>query len=533
MRKGIITVGCLLVAGCGAFSGESDPPAATPPGDAPTNNGQTPSDNATNVPPVGGTAVAGVYVSASLGLDGATGSAAHPLKKLADAIALAKAQNLPVNACAETYAEAVTLVDGVSMFGYLDCTKEWVRGAANAKIVSPTSPAMTAASITLPTRIAGFDVQAPDLDALAAADAPASIALSVRDSKNLTFSAFVARAGKGAPGANGAAAATNAATFSAPGNARDQYAPCAGLLKPTFCTNAGVGPNTSSAPGGTATCALGGAGGAGGVSGAPRIFLDGGMILNPSIPPQDGQAGGGAAPGAGGTNGGNGANGGDGTPGLNGANGQWLLTADGFAVGNGTAGAGGSPGAGGGGGGATTVFWDAAGNVSAQPGSGYYITASGAGGGAGGCAGQAGTPGTGGGASIAAFVVRSAVTFEQSRLESAAGGRAGKGTLGTIGTPGQAGLVGLTRKKLSGTPPALMTIHITGDGGTGGSGGSGGASGHGAPGPSIALAYSGDRPTLTGTDLAPGPAGEGQPELTNPSTVPAIAGISEAEHHIQ
>jgi hypothetical protein len=77
---------------------------------------------------------------------------------------------------------------------------------------------------------------------------------------------------------------------------------------------------------------------------------------------------------------------------------------------------------------------------------------------------------------------------------------------------------------------------IAGAGGAGGSGGNGGNAGHGAPGPSIALAYGDARPTIEDSELAPGPAGDGQPELRRDAAgglpakvLPAVEGVSLAE----
>jgi hypothetical protein len=133
-------------------------------------------------------------------------------------------------------------------------------------------------------------------------------------------------------------------------------------------------------------------------------------------------------------------------------------------------------------------------------------------------------------------VIDSIVTFERARIESSDGGRAGKGNLGTPGIAGGKGGKGITYPG----PGMFMNYQITGRGGDGGSGGSGGASGHGAPGPSLALAYSKTRPTTTETVLAPGPAGAGQPLLkrtvggtVGDKVLPAVVGVSAAEHQIQ
>jgi hypothetical protein len=116
-------------------------------------------------------------------------------------------------------------------------------------------------------------------------------------------------------------------------------------------------------------------------------------------------------------------------------------------------------------------------------------------------------------------VIDSAITFDHVRIETSDGGRAGLGNLGTLGTTGGTGGAGAN---VSGTI-------FTGKGGVGGNGGNGGNAGHGAPGPSLALAYSGDKPTLAECDLAPGKGGAGQPTLTRASgsPLPAVTGVSE------
>ena len=513
MRREVAMVGCIVLVGCA----HSD--SAAPPDDEPVNGNPT----------VDAAAAVAVYVSSSLGTDGANGTITHPVHTLAAAIALAKAQNLPVHACAEGYTEAVTLADGVSMYGYLDCKHDWLQGTINATIAAPTSPAVIASSITLPTRFAGFDVRAPDFDASTSANAPASasIAVSVRDSTNLTFTSVLAHAGKGAQGADGTAALANTAAYGPGLPSFDQFDPCAGIPKPLFCTNSAFVPTASASAGGTVACTIG-TGNPGGATGAPRIYRNGSVVTSiaKSIA---GAPGAGPSAGAGGIvvsgAGRDGMPGGPGAAGIDGANGQWLLTAEGYAVGNGVAGTAGVAGSGGGGGAAADILFTATGVPDTVATAGYMETAIAASGGAGGCAGQAGTPGTGGGASIAALVVRSTVTFEQGRLESSAGGRAGRGALGSAGTGGEPAGAGFTRG----------AVLISGGGGKGGDGGRGGVSGHGAPGPSIALAYTGARPSLTQTNLAPGKAGEGQPALTGlagTGSLPAATGVSEAEHQI-
>lgn len=532
MRSVLVGLLATTVMACGVFSSSDDAPkedpASPPPG--------TPQDNATP-PPLGGQAPVGVYVSSSQGQDDGSGSSVRPLKTLASAFAKAKEQGLRVIACAEEYTENVTLLDGVSAYGYYDCKKTpWERGAPRAVIRAAASPAVIAKGITQPTRLEGFEVRSPDLDSAPATDTTGtSIALEVRDSIGLSLSELLLHAGKGAPGTDGAEGALNSRTASSDGTAAvDQHS----TLCPAFLEAQGnCGTIKIPGPaGGTTTCAIGPAGGPGGRGGDGRIWLSG----TPGS--EAGEQGGRplvatTATGVGGLNANanglgigaaalRGANGAEGT---DGNNGSWSLVATGFVRGNGTQGTVGGPGQGGGGGaGAGGYFTANGGSTSAPPGTPYVATATGGGGAGGGCGGQPGTPATGGGASVGALVIASVVTFEHARIETSSGGKAGLGNLGTSGIVGGTGGAG-----------TVHTIPTTGKGGDGGAGGSGGASGHGAPGPSIALAWSKTKPTLTEVDLAPGPRGAGQPALSKvvggtvgTKLLPAVVGESKAEHEI-
>jgi hypothetical protein len=528
MRRVFAGVLSATVAACGIF-GASDEPAASeeqpPPG--------TPQDNA-QPPAVGGGPPVGIYVSSSQGQDDGSGSSVRPLKTLKQAFALAKERGLRVIACAEEYPENLVLVDGVSAFGYYDCKKTpWERGAPRAILRAPATPAVLATGITLPTRLEGFEVRAPDLDGTTATDeAGTSIALEVRESKGLIVSESLLHAGKGASGSDGKDGATNSVMVGVNGsNASDQHERvCSGMFA-ELCSKHLI----SGGPGGTTTCAIGAAGGPGGQGGDGRDYIDmaasdvpGDPRGRPFVATTETAIGGLNAQANGFGVGLNGPGGAAGTEGTDGANGTWSLTAKGFVRGNGIAGKPGSPGQGGGGGAGTVANWSSTGvNTSLPAGSTNYATATGGGGGAGGCAGQPGTPGTGGGASIGALVIDSGVTFEKTRIEAADGGRAGKGNLGTVGTPGTSGG--------NGTTHAIMT---TGHGGNGGSGGAAGVSGHGAPGPSIALAFTSTRPTTTDTELAPSPGVAGQPEVNRTSAsgtkvIPASPGASFNDYEIK
>jgi len=537
MRSVLLGLMATTVVACGVFGSTDDAPAKEDPGLPPPS---TPQDNSTPPPAVGGEAPVGVYVSSSQGQDDGSGSAVRPLKTLARAFALAKEKGLRVIACAEEYAENVTLIDGVSAYGYYDCKKTpWERGAPRAIVRAPASPAVIAKGITQPTRLEGFEVRSPDLDGTPATDTEGtSIALEVRGSNGLTVSEVLLHAGKGAPGTDGVEGPLNSRTATSNGTAAvDQHT----TLCPAFLEASGK-CGTIKVPGpagGVTTCAIGPAGGPGGQGGDGRIY-----VINKQPGTELGEQHG--RPLVGTTSTGVGAananpsalgigaaalRGANGTEGTDGQNGTWSLAASGFVRGNGTQGGAGGPGQGGGGGAGTGAGFQSNGAVGFPVGllnTDYFATATGGGGAGGGCGGQAGTPATGGGASVGALVIDSVVTFERSRIESSSGGKAGKGNLGTSGTTGGTGGDG-----------AVQTISVTGKGGDGGPGGNGGASGHGAPGPSIALAYSTKKPTLTAVDLAPGPAGAGQPQLSKlvggtvgTKLLPAATGESTAEYAI-
>lgn len=514
MRKVVVGLAGVVLVSCGVF-GSADEEEQTPPPETGAGPAAPPEENAT--PPVDGVAIDGVFVSSTRGFEDGDGSPRAPLKTLAAGLALAKKVGKRAIVCAESYAEAVELLDGVSAYGYFDCTvSPWKKTDRRAKVASPKSPAVVARKLTLPSRIEGFEFVAPDAGTGPITDprAASSIGLYVRDSKSLTLDNVLVHAGLGTDGTDGAEPTPNVQSGSIngmPGTA--QVAQCTSM----FCN---LVERQSGGAGGTSTCAVGGNGGPGGQGGDGRWYNP--NPVNPNGFSTSGRPGtASASTNAGGPLAGAGNAGNRGDDGSDGSNGAWTLDVDGFLPGDGTAGTNGLPGQGGGGGGGNENYICASGlPCSAGNGTGYWGAASGSGGGAGGCAGLAGTPGTGGGASIAALIVDSDVTFSNAKLEATRGGRGGKGSLGTDGLAGGTG----------GTP-----VDHAGRGGGGGRGGAGGLSGHGAPGPSIALAFRGKRPTTTATELAPGEAAAGQPELSKPvfggtKTLPAATGVAKPEH---
>jgi hypothetical protein len=451
-----------------------------------------------------------------------SGSAVRPFKTLAHAFALAKEMKVRVIACAESYDETLVLLDGVSAYGYYDCTTaQWTRVTRRAVVQSKTSPALTASGITLPTRIDGFELVAPDAEP-GTTPAGSSIGMVVRASTNLVFGEVLLHAGKPGDGADGAAAPVNTHLASPIGKNGDGR----GLCDPFVANcNYATGP---SGPSGACTVESAGPGGKGGngswyvdqVRQNQVTACDGSPAVATT---QTAKGGVGNANGSTGLIGGAvfGANGATGANGTNGANGAWQFDVEGFVAGGGTPGTKGSPGQGAGGGGGSVHYL---GDGQGPGGNGLYATAKGSAGGAGGCPGQVSMPGAGGGASIGALVYTSFVRFEKSRIETSKGGRAGRGFLGGPGIAGGAG--------------GSTGIAYAGTGGTGGSGGSAGYSGHGAPGPSLAIAFSGVKPTLDDqVVLAPGEGGDGWPDETDPvnafRSLPGVQGMSVDEHEIK
>jgi len=514
LRGGVLVgVFAILAGGCGGFGEEegkgTDQPA------------RTPEENAVPPPtgPVNGEPIKGIYVSASQGKPGASGVPGSPVPTIKEGLAIAKREGLPVLVCAEEYKENIELLDGVSAYGDFDCSSTlWARGAKRAVVRAPVSPAVVGRNITSSTRIEGFEILAPDLDAAVAKDREGtSVALDVRASKALIVSKSLLRGGKGAPGTDGAAGPANEVAGERAGKPGEPLAAwdCLGTFGFTICQSRTF---YSGPLGPSVTCTVGAAPGPGGRGGSGAVYSDGLKQGEPNVQGQPAVAT--AQTAQGGTAGVVGTNGSPGPIGTDGANGSWRFDGEGFVIGDGAAGGEGGPGQGGGGGSGTSVPTC---SPVACPYAGYWHSSTGGSGAAGGCGGLAGTPGTGGGASIGALLINAEVTFTSATIESSQGGAAGKGS---FGGPGRAGGLGGAAGGGSGTTK----------GGDGGAGGAGGVSGHGAPGPSIAVVFTGKRPVYDAeTKRVPGPAGTGHPEAglatpTGTKVLPAISGVAKDEH---
>src|SRR5262249_25611421 len=105
----------------------------------------------------------GVFVSSSLGADGAAGSKSAPLKALAEAIT--RANGRPIYACAEVFAGSVTLASGTEIYGGLDCTKDWSYVGASKKSAltgDADKPALTIESTASGAKVEDFTITAPN-----------------------------------------------------------------------------------------------------------------------------------------------------------------------------------------------------------------------------------------------------------------------------------------------------------------------------------------------------------------------------------
>ena len=157
----------------------------------------------------------GVFVSSSLGADDNAGTKLAPFKALEQAID--KAPGRRVYVCAEELAGSVTLAIGTSIYGGLDCTKEWAYVGATQKsalVGDADTVALTIASTATGAEVADFTITA------AGAKTPGSSSIAVLvDQATATFSRCDLRAADGAIGAAGDDAPSMPALAGVNGNA--------------------------------------------------------------------------------------------------------------------------------------------------------------------------------------------------------------------------------------------------------------------------------------------------------------------------
>lgn len=508
---------------CGVFGSDDAAEAPPPQGEIQ----QRPDAPLPVAPPVGGPAnpseltnAFGVFVATS-GNDSADGSREHPLARIQAGIDLAKRLGKRVYVCGGTYREALVVASSISVISGLDCAGgDWRVGGSRARVESPTSPAIQARDLTAPTRIESLDVVAPP----ATDPGASSVALLASNATALVVASSKLTASDGAKGADGTDGAqlTDAATASGARSVPAQSCSQRFNIDAVSCINLYKPPPT---PGGTNVCAgapgiVAQAGGIGGAAGAwepyqpPPIFVAGMPVQGPrafrffqqnaSLDATPGSVLTGAA-------------GVDGSPGAN-AGAIGTLSREGYVAAEGTRGNDGTTGSGGSGGsGGKPEGIPPAASANGEK----WFGNAGASGGAGGCPGLAGTPGKGGGASIAALLDASEVTFDGTELVAGRGGDAGLGSFGSEPTAG--GAPGANDAALGFTAAQL-----------GGRGGAAGVSGNGSAGPSLGVAHVGPAPKVVGaTKIVPGAGGALVAErsrtdaLGTTTTVPATAaGVS-------
>lgn len=468
----------LALAGTACSGFDAEPDATPGPTQLPPRSDDEASE-APKAPPVGGPASTseltdafGIFVSMD-GKADAAGTTASPIASVQAAIDLAKRAGKRVYVCTGTYREALVIADSISVIGGLACERgEWRTSDGRTRIESPTSPAVRATDIASPTRIEGLDIIAPK----ATTPSASSIGLIADKASALVIARSKIVAGDGGNGDHGTEGTQLTTPASARGGAGYHAAQCA--LGGTCYTGFTL-VRPGAAAGGTNPCdgAPGHAaegGGSGGRGGLWEVFQDvnfyfrvyGGAINNADNGVKTLTSAAGAS-----------------SP--DGANGALVgtLSPDGYVPATGIAGTDGAPGKGGNGGSGRSPYPTIDPQTSSA--NGVWRGYGGAGGGAGGCPGLAGTPGKGGGASIAALLINSAMTFETSELVAARGGDAGLGTFGSTPTAGGA---------------AGFVVGFGGsafiDGQPGGQGGSAGISGNGSSGPSLGIAHVGLAPKL-------------------------------------
>ncbi len=461
-----------------------------------------------------------IFVDTVTGNDGNPGTIASPKQTIGAGI-LAAAAATPVKdvyISKGTYAEAITLVDGVSLYGGYDAANTWQRATANTTTIqSPTTVGIVAQNLT----VASNEVQLVTVVSASASvaqpngDGSSSIAVLVVNSNTLTLRGCTLRPGNGfngsagadgSPGAPGAIGG-NASGSTQGGGGGSNCGAIGGAGGP------GVTGPAPGDPGSTGTQAagggVGGTGGGGGNSGSCSSTTassggDAPLPGSPGGPPPGGQ-------GATGTNGAAAAN-----FGVFDSSGNYLPP-------SGNVGGPGSAGGGGGGGGS--------GGGSAHGTCGNACTdcvgltsGAGGGGGGGGCGGSSGSGGRGGGGSFAIVVVGTSFTpvvLDTDVMATGSGGSGGSGGNGGLGGNGGAGGNGAAGQSFGGSSCFLFSCNAysAGNGAYGsqaGAGGRGGGAAGGTGGPSVCVAYKGvPLPTLTNSTCTTGVPSSGGPGGSN------------------
>jgi hypothetical protein len=436
----------------------------------------------------------GVFVAGS-GADNASGTAAAPLRTIAEGLAQALRQRKPrVFVCQGHYGESIRLGSAqgdISVYGGLGCIGAWSWTGGVVDVVAPISlPALHISPTTVPVTVEDVSLTASDAVGQDATGAGRSAVAAWVESATVTFRRVTFFAGKGADGAEGKDGASipnyPVDEPAAPPGLPFSYSPFvlgAGGVNACVYDSASSQGGVGGAPGDRST-PTGYPGGVGSAAPSASLALlstldDGaGGVPSADCQPSTGLGN----PGA------------NGLPGPSGAmaTSYGTLFADAWEPSAGQFGGNGLPGQGGGGG-AGEPF---------APSSAIF---GGMGGGAGGCGGTAGGGGQGGGASFALVSFQSAVSLYASTLIASDGGQGGPGGAGQVGQAG--GFGG------SGACPGAGGAGGNGAGGSGGGGGTGGLS--------VGIAYQGTLPVYdTSTTIAFGaPGAEGMGGAPGPHAV--------------
>ena len=420
----------------------------------------------------------GVFVSASA-KPGGDGTRAKPLATFATAVDSAKKSGARrVYACAETFAEAVSLPAEFTVYGGLDCAKSWASSTKGRTTLAPPSGVPITFGAGATTRVENVRATAPN--GAAPGSDPAnprsggpSIAAIALPESDVELVRCELEAGAGA---DGIAADEETPLGPAPAG-EDGAAAC------TTGEGAAFVPQTCSdpsAPGGEVDT-NGGRGGDG--EGTPGL-----------LPPAPGAGDAGGMAGVTQTisvtlctEGGTGKSGADGGDGKGGQSTATVLD-DKYKGAPGEDGKHGVSGGGGGGGGGGKACSNGAGS-------------GGGSGGAGGCGGAGGKGGGAGGSSVALWAVDAAISLDQVVMKAGVAGKGAPGTAGQKGPLGGGG--GQGGSQVAGEDSAACR------GGAGGKGGDGGPGGGGQGGHSIAAVWRTVPPTATKATFTAGTPGVG------------------------
>lgn len=414
----------------------------------------------------------GVFV-ARHGDDASDGTSKAPVRSLRRAVekAAEPGGTRRVYACAEDFAEAVTLPSGVALWGGRDCAAEaWTWGGAES--LTGIAPEPGRVPLTVEARqesmtSAVFGVRLVAADAIRPSGS--SIGMIVGEGAAVEVVSSEILAGDGADGADGESAPQ---TSRAPDGAHGH--PGAGGCLADW--TAGAPPAMTVCEDGTIS--IGGAGGDGDVAagsdgepGAPAA----GVAPGPDSM-EDGEGGNGGpmtcTPGEQGADGGPGANGVGGGTGVDKPLRYGSISARGWQGFSGQDGRNGGIGQGGGGGGGVGS------NAQCRPMDPQGGPSGGSGGG-GGCGGRGGQGGGYGGGSFGIIALHAHVLVDKTEIITGDGGRGGNGGRGQEG--GGGGPEG-PRGAIAGTGYRAC------EGGMGGGGGQGGHGGGGLGGVSVAVA---------------------------------------------